>query len=131
MEAGQLIGSYFPGRFYSLKYECLAKYPETVLRKMYDDMSIKCDSETDKWVQLYMKSRNRGQKGYTVVKSNSSSRSTDWRLRIPFKDTQNIDELCREVYTKIGARSFKSVTALENLGISETYVTSYTKRYCK
>ncbi|XP_021353773.1 carbohydrate sulfotransferase 4-like [Mizuhopecten yessoensis] len=131
IDEGQLIGSYFPGRFYSLRYECLARNPETVLKKLYSDMSLEYDSETEKWMQLYMKSQNRGQNGYQVFKSNSSSRSTNWRLRIPYIDTLNIDSLCKDVYTKIGARSFNSAMELENLGMSDMYVTPYTERYCK
>ncbi|OWF53613.1 carbohydrate sulfotransferase 5-like [Mizuhopecten yessoensis] len=45
----------YPGRIYPLRYECLAERPDTVLRKIYSDLSLPFNPKTEDWINSYAK----------------------------------------------------------------------------
>ncbi|XP_060066357.1 carbohydrate sulfotransferase 5-like [Ylistrum balloti] len=68
--------------------------------------------------------------GYNVFKANSLHISRGWRHNIPYSDVTLIDDLCSDLYGRMGARAFKSKLELEDLKQSDRYSTAYTDRYC-
>lgn len=157
--AVQRVHILHPNRVFPLRYECLAQYPESVLRNLYDDMSIKYISKTDKWIQAYAKGATKSPQNYSidhdsrqnvttasqqietseiehsrtgfdVFKTNSSEISRAWRVKMAPNQVLFVDKLCADVYKTIGVQVFKSRLQLTNVNISEWYITPYTARYC-
>ncbi|KAK0066154.1 carbohydrate sulfotransferase 3-like isoform X1 [Biomphalaria pfeifferi] len=91
-----------PGRVCIARYEDIAERPEEMSRKLYTFLRLNLTDDTLKFVF------NRTQSGvinsdiFSTFRANSTEVSYAWRSRMKYHDAALFDEICREVYYKLG-----------------------------
>ncbi|KAI8764329.1 carbohydrate sulfotransferase 3 isoform X1 [Biomphalaria glabrata] len=91
-----------PGRVCIVRYEDIAERPEEMSRKLYTFLHLNFTDDTLRFVFNRTQSGVNNSDIFSTFRANSAEVSYAWRSRMKYQDAALFDEICREVYYKLG-----------------------------
>ncbi|XP_050407523.2 carbohydrate sulfotransferase 1 [Patella vulgata] len=112
------IAQTYPDRVKIIRYEDLCDNPFLLSKKLYDYIGMEFTSEIKEYIHSITSAGKEVNCPLCTSRADSKMASKKWRKQITIKDALTIDNVCSNVFDKLGYKPVNSLNELRNLNVS-------------